>query len=99
MRSKMLLAYNVLPQHQDEYMQFMMQLFVPTLQRIGLENEGVWHTAWGDYPIRLLAFVAEERDMREAIKTDEWNQLESRLKGYVSDYSCRIVPYQAGFQF
>jgi len=95
----MLLAYNVLPQHQDEYMQFMMQLFVPTLQRIGLENEGVWHTAWGDYPIRLLAFVAEERDMREAIKTDEWNQLESRLKGYVSDYSCRIVPYQAGFQF
>lgn len=99
MRSKMLLAYNVLPQHQDEYMQFMMQVFVPTLQRIGLENEGIWHTAWGNYPIRLLAFVAEERDMREAIKTDEWGQMEERLKGYVSDYSRRIVPYQAGFQF
>ena len=99
MRSKMLLAYNVLPQHQDEYMQFMMQVFVPTLQRIGLENEGIWHTAWGNYPIRLLAFVAEEHDMREAIKTDAWSQVEARLKGYVSDYSCRIVPYQAGFQF
>lgn len=99
MRLKMLLTYNILSQHQEEYMQFMVNIFVPTLQRIGLENQGVWHTAWGNYPIRMLVFVAEEKDMREALASDSWQQMESRLKGIVTDYDCRIVKFEAGFQF
>ena len=99
MRQKMLLSYNVSPEHQDEYMQFAVQVFLPTLQRIGLENQGVWHTAWGDYPTRLIVFVAEEQDMHEAVTSDTWEQLETRLRQYVSDYTRRIVPFQPGFQF
>lgn len=99
MRQKMLLSYNVLPQFQQEYMEFMMNTFVSTLQRIGLENQGVWHTAFGDYPIRLLVFVAEENDMKEALAGSEWQHLESRLKTFITDYTCRIVPFQPGFQF
>ena len=99
MRSKMLLTYNILPHVQEEYMQFMMNVFIPALQRLGLENMGVWHTAYGNYPMRLLAFVADEKEMRAALDDDRWKQAESRLKQYVSDYSCRIVPYEPGFQF
>ncbi len=99
MRSKMLLSYNILPQHQEGYMQFMVNTFVPALQKIGLENMGVWHTAYGNYPIRLLAFVAEEKEMKKAVAGEDWKQLEAQLKEYVSDYTCRIVPYEPGFQF
>ncbi len=99
MQLKLLLSYNILPQHQEEYMQFAVQVFVPTLQRIGLEDQGVWHTAWGNYPMRLIVFVADEQEMKEAIASDAWEQLESRLKEYVSDYTRRIVPFQPGFQF
>ena len=99
MRQKMLLSYNIMPQHQEEYMQFAVQTFVPTLQRIGLENQGVWHTAWGDYPMRLIVFVAEADDMRDAVTSDTWEHMESQLKQYVTDYSRRIVPFQPGFQF
>jgi hypothetical protein len=63
-RQKMLLTYNILPPHQQEYMEFMMSTFVPTLQRLGLENQGVWHTAYGNYPMRLIIFAASEEDMR-----------------------------------
>ena len=99
MRQKLLLSYNIIPQRHEEYMQFAMNILVPNLQRIGLENEWVWHTAWGDYPIRLIVFVAEEADMREAMASDTWEQMESRLKDFVSDYSRRVVPYLSGFQF
>ncbi len=99
MRQKMLLSYNILPQFQQEYMDFMMNTFVPTLQHLGLENQGVWHTAYGNYPMRLLVFVAEQQDMQAALASEEWRQLEARLKTFITDYTCRIVPFQPGFQF
>jgi len=98
-RQKMLLSYNILPHFQQEYMDFMVNTFVPTLQRYGVENQGVWHTAYGNYPMRLIVFVADENDMREVLASEDWRQLETRLKSYVTDYTCRIVPYQPGFQF
>lgn len=99
MRSKMLLTYNIVPTALEEYRQFMMNVFIPTLQRLGLENMGVWHTAYGDYPMRLLAFVAEEKEMAAALNDDRWKQVEARLKQYITDYTRRIVPFEPGFQF
>ncbi len=95
----MLLSYNILPQYQQEYMEFMVSTFVPALQRIGLENMGVWHTAYGNYPVRLLVFVAEEKTMQDALADDSWKEMEKRLCNFVTDYTCRIVPFNPGFQF
>lgn len=99
MRSTMLLTYNVQPEMQEEYMQFMMNVFIPTLQTLGLENAGIWHTAYGDYPARLIVFVAEEGVMRNALKDKRWENIEARLKECVTDYTRRVVPYEPGFQF
>lgn len=99
MRLTMLLTYNILPELQEEYMQFMMNVFMPTMQNLGLENAGVWHTAYGDYPARLLVFIAEERVMQNALQDKRWQTLEARLKEYVTDYTRRVVPYEPGFQF
>lgn len=99
MRSKLLLTYNILPASQDAYMQFMMNVFVPGLERLGLENVGVWHTAYGNYPARLLVFAAETETLRAALQDTRWRALETRLQQLVTDYTRRIVPYQQGFQF
>ncbi len=99
MRSTMLLTYNINPQSQEDYMRFMINVFIPMLQSIGLASAGVWHTAYGNYPSRLLIFVAGKADMERAIETDVWRDMEGKLKSFVSDYTCRIVPYQPGFQF
>ena len=99
-RRKLLLAYDILPDHQDEYMNFMVNIFVPTLQRIGLANAGVWHTAYGDYPSRLIVFVSDdEPTMERALAGKTWKDLEGRLKQHVRDYTRRVVPFQPGFQF
>ena len=100
MRSKLLLTYNILPEHQEEFLNFMVKIFVPTLQRIGLSNAGVWHTAYGDYPARLIVFVADDQEtMEHALADKTWRDLETKLEKYVKDYSRSVVPFQPGFQF
>ena len=100
MRSKLLMTYNILPEHQEEYLNFMVNVFVPSLQRLGLANAGVWHTAYGNYPSRLMVFVAEDKDtMTQARASKTWKDLEQKLEMYVTDYSRNIVPFQPGFQF
>lgn len=96
----MLLTYNIIDARQEPYMRFMLNEFIPTLQSIGLTNVGVWHTAWGDYPVRLLVFVSENSSaMTRALKGDVFNDMEEKLKSYVNDYTRRIVPFDPGFQF
>jgi len=97
---KMLLTYNILPEGQENYMRFVLNEFIPALQSMGLANQGVWHTAWGDYPIRLLVFVAESGAvMTRAVESDTFQQAEEKLRGLVSEYSRRVVPFDPGFQF
>ena len=93
------MTYNILPEHQEEYLNFMVNVFVPSLQRLGLANAGVWHTAYGNYPSRLMVFVAEDKEaMEQALGSKTWKDLEQKLEKYVTDYSRNIVPFQPGFQ-
>ncbi len=96
----MILTYNILPEHQEEYFNFMVNVFMPTLQRIGLTNAGVWHTAYGDYPARLSVFVADdEQTMEQALAGKTWKDAEAKLAKYVKDYTRRVIEFQPGFQF
>ncbi len=98
--SKLLLSYNIRGQRQEGYMRFVINDFIPTLQTLGLTNVGVWHTAYGEYPVRLLVFVTEDKTtMERAIKSEAWKDLEEKLKGFVTDYTRRVVPNEDYFQF
>ncbi len=98
-RSTLLLTYNIIPLMQEDYMRFMVNVFMPMLQNIGLMRVGVWHTAYGDYPMRLLSFVAEHEVMERALASETWSDMEGKLKTFVEDYQMRVVPFRDGFQF
>jgi hypothetical protein len=73
---------------------------IPTAQAMGLVLSEAWHTAYGDYPIRLNGFVAKDRAALDAVlQNPEWQQLENKLKRFVVDYKRKIIPYRDGFQF
>ncbi len=100
MGSKLLLSYNILAQRQEAYLRFVINEFIPTLQTLGLANVGVWHTAFGDYPDRLLVFVADNAEaMRRTLESETWNEMEERLQAFVTDYTRRVVPNLPHFQF
>ena len=97
---KVLMTYDINPYSAEGYYKFMLKKMVPTLDKLGLSMAEAWHTAVGDYPIRLVAFVAEGEDTANAVlESSEFYALEEQLKDFVSNYRCRVVPLRRHFQF
>jgi len=98
--AKVLLTYDIIPETQETYYQFMLGELVPTVQGMGLGMAEAWHTAVGNYPIRLVTFVGESREtVDKVIESEQWEELETRLLQYVTNYSRRVVPFRNRFQF
>ena len=99
-RIKLLMAYDVVPELQQAYYEFVLGEMVPTAQSMGLVLSEAWHTAYGDYPIRLNGFVARDRpSLDRVLSSPEWQQVEEKLKRFVTGYHRKVVPYREGFQF
>jgi hypothetical protein len=97
---KLLLAYDPIPEKRDDYFQFVLGEFVPSLEHLGLQMSGVWHTAYGSYPLRLAGFLAPDRDtLDQIIASQAFQELETQLLEYVENYSRRVVPLRRTFQF
>ncbi len=99
-RYKLIISYDVNPANHENYFRFVMSEFVPTLQEMGLYMTEAWHTAYGDYPLRMAGFVAEDIEtIQRLLGSDQWLELERRFQDYVRNYSLTVVPYRPGFQF
>lgn len=99
-RVKLLITYDILEENQQAYYQYVLSEFIPQAQAMGLVLTEAWHTAYGDYPARLLNFVVRDRATLHAILArDDWQRLEEKLKSFIVGYTRKIVAYRERFQF
>jgi hypothetical protein len=97
---KLLLSFDLRPGHENAYRRFIMEEFLPQAQALGLMPTDAWHTAYGEYPVRLIGFAAESlAGARAARATAEWREMMEKLEGYVLNLSVRVVPLRGGFQW
>lgn len=97
---KLLLSYNIKSEAMQAYYEFVLGQYVPAMQDLGLEMSEAWHTAYGDYPNRLLGFVARNPEtLTDILAGDAWPALNDQLLEYVTEFSYKVVPYQIGFQY
>lgn len=97
---KLLLIYNVSQERMQEYYRFMLGRYVPMVQALGLQMSDAWHTAYGDYPNRLIGFVARDKEtIDDLFENETWQALNDELQRYVSEFAVRLTPYREGFQF
>jgi hypothetical protein len=100
MEVKLLLAYNIKPSREAEYYRYVMGEFLPLLQNLGMYMTEGWHTAYGDYPVRLIAFQSNsETEMQTILKSADWQKAKEKLLKLVRDYEERVVPAKKTFQF
>jgi len=100
METKLLLAYNIKPNREAEYYRYVLGEFLPKLQDMGLMMVEGWHTAYGDYPIRLIAFRTQDNtDIYNILNSSEWREGKEKLLKLVLDYEERLVPAKNIFQF
>lgn len=99
-RYKLVMTYDIRPDMVNAYYYYVLKEFVPELENMGLYMFGVWHIAYGDYPIRQLEFVSEHFDtVQEVFSTERWTSLEDRLKDLTLRYERKLIPFRHGFQF
>ena len=100
-RVKLILTYDILPETQDRYYQYVLGEMVPAVQSMGLYMSGAWHTAYGEYPVRLIEFIADDQAaLNDVIESPAWGRLETRLQEFVTHYSKKVVRLREDqFQF
>lgn len=99
MATKLILRWDIQPGVESEYFEFMVSEFIPSLKRLGINDPGVWYTAYGDAEQILVSGVTEtEEHMRFVLRSKDWARLKERLEELVNNFSQRVTPATGGFQ-
>jgi len=99
MAVKLLMSWNILVGREQEYFEFVVREFIPEMQQLGLEATDAWVTVFGDQPQILVTMKTDTLDAaRQAMRSQEWNQLTTRLLDYVEDFEVKTVAARPGFQ-
>lgn len=99
MPTKLLMRWDVRPETESEYFEFLVHEFIPGMDQLGVADIQVWYTAYGDREQKLASGVTESPDiMQRVLRSGEWETMVDRLRGFVDGYSQKIVPATRGFQ-
>ncbi len=97
---KVLLTWDIRPDHEQEYFEFVIGEFIPVVQRLGLQPIEAWATMYGNYPQIQVGLLAEnEGNAYRVLRSPEWARLQEQLFNFVQNFSVKVVPARGGFQF
>ena len=96
---KLIMTWDIIPEHEQEYFEFVIREFIPGVQRLGCDLSDAWATVYGDQPQILVgASVSSLSRARQMISSKEWNELNLKLMEYVHNYEHKIVLAKSNFQ-
>ena len=97
---KLLMTWDISPEREQEYFEFVIGEFIPGMQRLGLEPTEAWATIYGEYPQIMVALLAPDLpDAQRILNSVEWVHLRDQLHGFVKNFSQKVVSAKGGFQF
>jgi len=97
---KLIMTWDILPNHEQEYFDFLVREFVPSLNRLGFELSDAWATIYGDQPqVQISALLPNESEAEQRMAKPEWMELKEKLQQCIQNLECKLVPARQGFQF
>jgi hypothetical protein len=99
MAAKILMRWDVRPETESEYFEFLVHEFIPELNKLGISDIQVWYTQYGDCEQKLASGITESAAiMQEALASEAWQELNSKLQEYVDNFSRKVIAATNGFQ-
>ncbi len=96
---KLIMTWDITPEHEQEYFDYVIRDYIPGIQRLGCELSDAWATVYGSRPqIMVGAVVPNMKKARQLLLSEEWNNITNRLLDYIQNYSLKVVRAKAGFQ-
>ena len=100
MAVKLILNWDIAPEKEQEYFEFVVREFIPGVQKLGFELTDAWATVYGDQPqIMVGAILPTREEVNKVLETSEWHSLNNQLQDFVKNYSFKVVEARGGFQF
>ena len=94
------MSWDIAPEREREYFEFVVREFIPGVQRLGLELSDAWATAYGDQPQIMVGAISKTQDqVSRVLDSPEWLSLNNQLQDFVENYSQKLVKDSGGFQF
>ena len=99
MSVKLLMTWNILPNREQEYFEFVISDFIPEIKGLGISPVDVWYTLYGNQPqIMIAAKTQSQAALNVAMASKEWQRLVENLMQFVDNFSYKVVPARTGFQ-
>ena len=99
MALKILMSWDILPGREQEYFEFVVREYAPSLMRLGMQPTEAWYTIYGEGPQILTGVVTEDlNSMQEILGSEEWSELLNKLNQYVTNFRQKIVKATGRFQ-
>ncbi|NWF69032.1 MAG: hypothetical protein HXY40_08095 [Chloroflexi bacterium] len=101
MNVKLLMNWDIKPNRDQEYFEFVVREWVPGITKLGIQPTGAWYTVYSrENDTQILAeALAEDIDtMRDILKSREWQDLHDKLQQYVNNYRHKVVRVRGDFQ-
>jgi hypothetical protein len=99
MTVKLLMSWDILPNREQEYFEFVISDFIPEIKRLGISPVDAWYTLYGDQPqIMISAKAQNQAALNVAMASKEWQRLIDNLLLFVEKFTYKVVPARTGFQ-
>ena len=99
MTVKLLMTWDILPNQEQEYFEFVMGDFLPEIKQLGIRPVDVWYTVYGEQPqIMISAKTQSQAALNVAMASKEWQRLLDNLLHVVENFSYKIISARTGFQ-
>lgn len=96
---KLIMTWDITPEHEQEYFEFVIREYIPGLQRIGCELTDAWATVYGAHPqITVGAVISSGIKARQMLQSEEWSHLTNKLQDFIQNYTLKVVEAKSGFQ-
>ncbi|NSW54202.1 MAG: hypothetical protein HPY85_17000 [Anaerolineae bacterium] len=100
MTAKLIMTWDIVPEREREYFEFVIREFLPGVQKLGLELTDAWATVYGEQPQIQVGAVSDTLgEVNKVLTSAEWDELKDKLMEYVINYHQKVVNLRKGFQF
>jgi len=99
MTVKLLMTWDILPNREQEYFEFVISDFIPEMKQLGIRPVDAWYTMFGEQPqIMIAAKIQSQAALNVAMASKEWQRLLDNLLQFVENLSFKVIPSRTGFQ-
>ena len=99
MATKLLMRWDIQPERESEYSDFVANEFIPRISKMGIADIQAWYTVFGEAEQILVSGITQTPEQMDYILgSDEWGRLRGRLDELVSNFSAKVITASSGFQ-